>query len=126
VTDLFTIDELASYLQQDVDTSTATVARRIASGWLKSATGLADWPTNPVDDQLFAWGLELAAMAYRNPDGAASESVDDHNVSWAGLRRKDILEAARLAYSSAGAPTYSFPAVDWHWTVVPLVPGSTA
>lgn len=123
--DLFTLDELASYLQQDVDTSTGTVVRRIASGWLKSATGLLDF-TAPVDDQLFAWGLELAAIAYRNPDGAASESVDDHNVSWAGLRRKDILEAARLAYSSAGSPSFSFPAVDWHWTVVPIVPGSTA
>ena len=41
--DLFTIDEFASYLQQDVDTSSATVARRVASGWLKPATGLTDW-----------------------------------------------------------------------------------
>lgn len=115
--DLFEISEFASYMQQDVDTSSATVARRVASGWLKSATGLSDW-SSPVDDQLFGWGLELAAIAFRNPDGAASESVDDHQVTWDRSRRRDILEAARIAYSTAGAPSYSFPDADWHWTVV--------
>jgi hypothetical protein len=121
--DLFTIDEFASYVQQGVDTSSATVARRVASGWLKSATGLADWPV-PVDDQLFAWGLELAAIAFRNPDGATSEVVDDHTVTWDRLRRKEILDAALVEYSSAGSPQYSFPDADWHWTVVPGITAS--
>lgn len=119
--DLFTLDEFASYLQQDVDTSSATVARRVASGWLKSATGLSDW-TAPVDDQLFGWGLELAAIAFRNPDGATSESIDDHTVQWDRARRRDILLAARIAYSTAGQPQYSFPDPDWQWTAVPAVP----
>jgi hypothetical protein len=119
--DLFTLDEFASYVQQDVDTSTATVARRVAYGWLKWATGLTDWAT-PVDDQLFSWGLELAAIAFRNPDGTASEGVDDHQVTWDRLRRKAILDAARLAYGTGGQPQYSFPDPDWHWTVVPNVP----
>lgn len=123
--DLFAIDEFASYIQQDVDTSSATVARRVASGWLKSVTGLTDFGT-PVDDQLFAWGLELAAIAFRNPDGAAAESVDDHNVQWDRARRRDILEAARAAYGTSSQPQYSFPDPDWHWTVVPVVPLSTA
>jgi hypothetical protein len=116
--DLFTIEEFASYLQQDVDTSSATVARRVASGWLKSATGLTDF-TAPVDDQLFGWGLELAAIAYRNPDGAASESLDDHNVSWDAARRKAILDSARAAYAGSGTPLFSFPEWDWHWQAVP-------
>lgn len=123
--DLFTIGEFASYMQQDVDTSSATVARRVASGWLLAATGLTDFPL-PVSDQFFGWGLELAAIAFRNPDGAASESIDDHAVSWDRSRRADILAAARLAYSSAGSPIYSFPDPDWHWQVVPVVPGMTA
>jgi hypothetical protein len=118
--DLFTIEEFASYLQQDVDTSSATVARRVASGWLKSATNLADF-TAPVDDQLFGWALELAAIAFRNPDGAASESIDDHNVSWDAARRADILAAATTAYAGASLPRYSFPAPDWHWEVVPAL-----
>jgi hypothetical protein len=122
--DLFTLDEFASYLQQDVDTSSATVARRVASGWLKSATGLSDW-TAPVDDQLFGWGLELAAIAFRNPDGASSESIDDHTVQWDRARRADILKAATTAYSGAAQPQYSFPEADWHWTVVPFVPPIT-
>jgi hypothetical protein len=122
--DLFTIDEFASFLQQGVDTSSATVARRVASGWLKSATGLTDWAT-PVDDQLFGWGLELAAIAYRNPDGAASEIIDDHTVQWDRARRKDILAAAATAYSSAGRPQYSFPEPDWTWTAVPALPPIT-
>lgn len=118
--DLFSLDEFGSYLQQDdVDTSSATVARRVASGWLLAATGLTSFVT--VDDRLFAWGLELAAMAYRNPDGATSESTDDHNVSWDGERRREILAAARTAYSGSGLPLYSFPEPDWHWDAVPTV-----
>jgi hypothetical protein len=44
---------------------------------------------------------------------------------WDRLRRKDILQAARLAYSGAGQPQYAFPDPDWHWTVVPVVPLTT-
>lgn len=116
--DLFTIEEFASYMQQDVDTSSATVARRVASGWLMSATGLTTFDS--VDDRLFAWALELAAIAFRNPDGLASESIDDHNVSWDRARRKDILTEVRTSYGTGGQPQYSFPAADWHWTVVPV------
>jgi len=112
-------------MQRDVDTSSATVARRVASGWLKSATGLADWAV-PVDDQLFGWGLELAAIAFDNPAGAGSESIDDYSVGGVGERRADILAAARIAYSGAGAPLYSFPEPDWHWKVSPAVDPLTA
>jgi hypothetical protein len=126
MTDLFTIPEFASYLQQDVDTSSATVARRVANGWLLSATGLSDW-TVPVADMLFGWGLELAAIAFRNPDGVSSEGVDDHNVTWDRLRRAEILKAAANSpFGSAGTPVYSFPDADWHWNVVPTVNPLTA
>lgn len=123
--DLFTIAEFASYIQQDVDTSSATVARRVASGWLLAATGLADF-TVPISDSLFGWGLELAAIAFRNPDGAASESVDDHSVTWDRIRRTQILKEAAAALGSSGSPHYSFPAPDWHWDVVPTVSPLTA
>ena len=117
--DLFSLEEFASYMQQDVDTSSATVARRVASGWLKSATGLSDW-TVPVDDQLFGWGLELAAIAYRNPAGAASESIDDYSVSHDASKRAEILAAA-TAWAGAGSPKFSFPQPDWHWDPSPAL-----
>ena len=115
--DLFTLDEFASYIQQDVDTSTATVVRRVASGWLMSATGLNVWP-DPTPDDVWTWALELAAIAYRNPDGTSSETVDDYTVMADRARRKEILEAARVGYGGASIPQYSFPDVDWHWNSV--------
>jgi hypothetical protein len=123
--DLFTLGEFASYMQQDVDTSSATVARRVAAGWLLQATRLSDFPL-PVSDSLFGWGLELAAIAFRNPDGAKSESLDDHSVSWDMEQRTAILKAAAALYGGAGSPTYSFPAWDWHWEAVPTVDPLTA
>src|SRR6266581_978899 len=124
-TDLFTRDELASYMLRAagevVDNSTTDVCQRVASGWLKWSTGLSDW-TVPVDDQLFAWALELAAIAYRNPDGMAVEAIDDYTATWDRSRRKQILDAARTAYSAAGQPQYEFPDPDWHWG--PATPNS--
>lgn len=120
--DLFDLIDLPSWLQVPaVDTETATRVRRAASGWLMGATRLTVWPS-PVPDDLWAWAIELAAIAFRNPAAVASESLDDYNVSHDRARRKDILDAARLVYSAAAGPQYSFPDPDWHWTVVPTVP----
>jgi len=117
--DLFDLVDLPSWLQvSEVDTETATRVRRYASGWLLAATRLSAWP-NPVPDDLWAWAIELAGIAYRNPDATASESIDDHSVTWDKERRKEILAAARIAYSGSSTPLYSFPDPDWHWTVVP-------
>lgn len=117
--DLFELTDLASYLQrEDLDIETATRARRIASGWLRSATGLTDWP-DPVADDLWSWSLELAAMAYTNPEMLYSETVGGtvsvYDRGTTG-RRQAILDAARQVYSTAGKPLYSFPEPDWSWT----------
>jgi hypothetical protein len=118
--DLFTIGEFASYVQQDVDTSSATIARRVAAGWLLSATGLTDF-TLPISDDLFGWGIELAAIAFRNPAGASNESIDDYTVGFDRERRAEILKAAASSYGGSGSPRYSFPAWDWHWESVPAL-----
>jgi hypothetical protein len=124
--DLFDLVDLPSWLQvPQVDTETATRVRRAASGWLMAATRLAAWP-NPVPDDLWAWAIELAAIAFRNPAAAASESIDDYSVSYDRARRAEILKAAALAYSGANVPLYSFPEVDWHWAAVPFLPSTTA
>jgi hypothetical protein len=114
--DLFDLGDLPSWLQiPEVDAATATRVRRAANGWLQHATGLTSWP-DPVPDRLWAWGLELAAIAMRNPDAVASEGVDDYRVTLDRARRAEILAAAKTAYSSAGTPQYSFPEWDWQWT----------
>jgi len=118
VADLFTLPELASYMQRELDAESATNARRVASGWLGSATGLSEW-TEPVPDDLWTWALELAEMAYGNPSGYASETIDDHAITFNRARRADILEAARKKYSTGSTPVYSFPEPDWSWTAVP-------
>lgn len=122
MTDLFALDDLRYYLNvAAVDTEPMTRARRYASGWLLNATRLTPWPPSLVPDDIWAWAVELAAIAYRNPAGAASESIDDYNVSYDAERRKEILDAARLAYSGAGVASYSFPDWDWHWDITPVV-----
>lgn len=114
--DIFDLGDLPSWLQvPEVDEQTAIRNRRAASGWLMGATGLSSWP-DPVPDDLWAWAIELAAIAHRNPAAATSESVDDWNVSWDRMRRKEILNAAKAAYGLAGSPQFSFPEPDWHWT----------
>jgi len=122
VADLFDLVDLPSWLQvPSVDTETATRVRRYASGWLKNATQLTPWPPDPVPDDIWAWAIELAGIAFRNPSGAASQSIDDYNVSYDAARRVDILAAAKTAYGGSSLPRYSFPAPDWHWEVVPAL-----
>jgi hypothetical protein len=120
VADIFDLVDLPSWLQiPEVDTETATRVRRFASGWLMQATGLSTWPT-PVPDDLWAYAIELAAIAYYNPSGLSSESLDDHNVAYSAERRKEILAAAKATYNTgSGSPQYNFPAWDWTWVATP-------
>jgi hypothetical protein len=117
--DLFTLEQLASYLQRDLDEATATVARTAAQGMLQTATALTDWPT-PVPGDLFGWGLELAGLLYDNPLSTASEQVDDYRIAYVAGRRDQILRGAMKAYNTGGQPQYSFPDADWHWDAVPV------
>lgn len=123
--DLFDLADLPSWLKiPEVDTETATRVRRAANGWLQEATGLTEWP-DPVPDVLWAWGLELAAIAMRNPDGAQTADYDDYTYTADRERRTEILAAARKAYRGGvggeGEPVYAFPEPDWHWTTAPTV-----
>ncbi len=123
--DLFELVDLPSWLKTpEVDTETATRVRRAANGWLQDATGLTAWP-DPVPDVLWAWGIELAAIAMRNPDGAATANFDDYTYVADRERRNEILAAARKAYRGGeggeGQPQWSFPEPDWHWKATTAV-----
>jgi hypothetical protein len=117
--DLFDLGDLPSWMQvPGVDTESATRYRRWVNGWLQDATGLTDWP-NPVPDRLWAWAIELASIVFQNPTATWSETIDDSiTVYERGPqgRRREILDAARSAYNTAGKPQGSFPEPDWYWT----------
>lgn len=116
--DLFDLVDLPSWLQiPQVDAGTATRVRRMVNGWLQDATGLADWP-DPPPDRLWGWALELAGIALDNPTAVWSETVGGTSTVFergAQGRRREILDAARSAYNTAGKPQHSFPAPDWYW-----------
>jgi len=119
VADLFDSEDLRTFMQvPTIDAGTLARVRRFATGWLMTATRLTSFPS-PVPDDLWAWAVELAAIAYHNPDGATSESIDDYSRSNDANRRMEILKAAAAAYSGASLPTYFFPEWDWHWTTTP-------
>ncbi|BEL07833.1 hypothetical protein Q0Z83_060240 [Actinoplanes sichuanensis] len=119
--DLFELTDLASYLQRaDLDVETAVRARRIASGKLRSATRLAAWP-DPVPDDLWTWAVELAGLAYNNPELLATETTGAVSSTWERGRQAEILAAARETYGGpggipAGGPLFSFPEPDWRWS----------
>jgi hypothetical protein len=107
VADLFELSELAASLQMDLDTASAIEARRKAQGWLAAATRITEWPSPPPED-LRAWAMELAALAYDNPSGLESE-VDGRVTSvWGRRRRGEILLEAKRTYGHTG-PMGSFP-----------------
>lgn len=113
--DIFDLGDLPSWLQvPEVDEQTAIRNRRYANGWLMSATGLTSWP-DPITDDLWAWAIELAAIAHRNPTGLMSEAVDDYQVRFDARRRREILDEAKATYGGARSPQYSFPEWDWSW-----------
>lgn len=114
MTDLVVPTDLIAHLRRELDPASAFSACRVASGWLRSATGLTEWPV-PVPDDLWGWALELAVMVYDNPEGMDSSNFGRLGLSW-GVepmkRRAQILAAAKAAYraSSGGAlPVGSFP-----------------
>lgn len=114
--DIFDLADLPSWLQiPQVDTETAIRVRRYANGWLMSATGLASWP-DPIPDDLWAWAIELAGIAYRNPTANTNESISDYSYSQDSSRRAEILAEAKAKYSGATTPLYNFPEWDWKWT----------
>lgn len=108
--DLFELTALAATLQTDLDTASAMEARRKAQGWLAGATQIKEWPSPPPED-LRAWALELAALAYDNPSGLESETDSRVTSVWGRRKRAEILAEAKEAYSSFAStkPLGSFP-----------------
>lgn len=111
--DLVTPGELASYLRRGtLDSGSAEMACRLATGWLYGHTGgWSTWPPLPVPHDLWAWALELAALAYDNPTTRERVTLSRMTVVWgaeAAARWQRIIDAASERYPPT-APATSAP-----------------
>lgn len=74
--DIITTTDLASYLREaDLDAAAAGLYVELANGIVTEVTGTL---AAPYPAQVRAITLEVAARAYRNPEGASSETIDDY------------------------------------------------
>lgn len=111
---LFTDADLEAHLQQTLEPATIGTARRMAAGWLSSATGLTAWP-NPVPDDLWGWAVELAGLIYDNPARWSNDTTGGTATGYERGARDTILDAARARYGpaaslgSGNAPLGCFP-----------------
>lgn len=88
--DFFTPEELAAYLQADVDTATALLLRDLVTAVIEDAAGKSYAATPTAPGVLRAVALAAAARAYTNPQGVASESIDDYSYRRAGDGRGGV------------------------------------
>ena len=84
--DVITSTELASYLREaNPDTAALDLLVELSNGIVSEVTG----DLTPIPTRVKAITLEVAARAYRNPDGYATESIDD----WRGGRPAETAAA---------------------------------
>lgn len=81
--DIFTPAELASYLQQDVDTATTLLLRNLVTGLISEVTGVDYTTTVTIPAAVKAVALESVARAYRNPHGLTQFAIDDYSARMA-------------------------------------------
>lgn len=81
--DLFTLDELASYMQSDLDAATATLARLLVTTLIRNEVGATRYDALTDLSPLKPVALDVARRIMLNPDGVRSEQVDDYQVTYA-------------------------------------------
>lgn len=96
---LFSAADLTELLGEEVSTDSAAIAERMAWGWLAPILGIAAWPVaqTPVPAELFAWALELGAIAWANPTGTTGQSDGPFAVQFSLARRQEILDEVRAS-----------------------------
>lgn len=84
--DLFTREELASYLQvPEVDNATSDLLLALVTTEIRWAVGASDYDAMIDADQLRFKGVALEAVkrCYLNPSGLRSASIDDYSETFA-------------------------------------------
>ena len=112
--------ELGQWLQRTVNNDAAAIAIQLAEGWVTGAVGpMAVWPLFPVPDDVWAWTLELAGLAYlNNPYPVSQRTVGGVVTMWDTTstgRRATILALITSRYGMTGKPQGGFPAAK-PWT----------
>ncbi|MET7395615.1 hypothetical protein ABZS66_19205 [Dactylosporangium sp. NPDC005572] len=81
--ELFELTELASYLQQDLDASSATLARELTTTGIRLVVGPARWAalTTGQATDLKGLALDIARRLYLNAEMRRSERIDDYEYT---------------------------------------------
>lgn len=102
---MFTADELASYLQVDaINPATASLLIDLTEGLVLDVVGASQ----ALHPRVKPIELEVAARAYRNANGYASETVDDYTyrraagTAAAGVYLTESERATLLAVKAGG------------------------
>ena len=81
--DLFTLEQLASYMQSDLDTASADLALSLATALIRGEVGAARYDALTDLSPLLPVALEVARRVLLNPTGVRSEQIDDYSVTYA-------------------------------------------
>lgn len=98
---LFTNTELSDWLGKPVTEARATVAERVVWGWLQPILG-SDTRPEPVPDDLWAWAIELGAIAVENPTGLDRKTIGPFTEDYSSERRAEILDEVRQSPLGGG------------------------
>lgn len=114
---LFTAADLGNTLHCSVTAEDAAAAEKLAWGWLKPVLGITtDTRPDVVTAELFAWAVELGAIAYENPSGLSLYQLGEERSQFSAERRQEILETAaaggKVNSSGVARPQGSFPAAE--------------
>lgn len=97
--DLFTLAELATYMQVDsLPEASATLARELATAQIRAAVGPARFDALTDTTLLKPLALEVARRSLLNPTGLRSEQIDDYSVTYASETVAGGLLAAELEW----------------------------
>lgn len=105
--------DLRDFLRYDEDDvfveKTATLAIKVATGWLTVEVGTIP-PTVDDSSPLYAWCLELAGIAYENPTSMSTDQAGETSSAWADRRLQILTTARRWAAEQGSGPVSSVPA----------------
>ncbi|MFY1588989.1 hypothetical protein ACN267_31365 [Micromonospora sp. WMMD734] len=109
--DLFTLEQLASYMQQDLDQASAELARALTTALIRAEVGAARYDALTDLSPFLPVALEVARRTLLNPAGIRSEQIDDYSVTYAAeviggpalteSERAQVLAAAGIRASGA-------------------------
>lgn len=105
---LFSPDELAAWLQYEVEPTSAAQVERVVAGWLSEATGLDAFP-DPLPPVLYAWAVELAGIAYENPTSMTDDQAGETRSAWADRKRQILLSATAWGQRTSGTSAAPLP-----------------